>query len=79
MAVKKYPVSPKAEKIAGKPVVYNMDAVEPPNRVTDFEVAYNTKPFYTDAIGLLNKAKKGLNAKSALDFLSLSGFTQDVS
>ena len=45
--------------------------------VSDFEVGYNIRPKYTDAISLLNSSKKGLDAKTALDFLSLSGFTQD--
>ena len=59
------------------PVVYNMDPIGPPSIVSDFEVGYNYRPFYTDDISLLNRSKKGLNAKAALDFLSLSGFTQD--
>jgi len=46
--------------------------------VADFEAGYNVRqPFYTDDISLLNRSKRGLNAKLALDFLSLSGFTQD--
>src|ERR1700722_13938462 len=45
--------------------------------VSDFEVTYARKPYYNDAINLLKKSKAGLNAKSALDFLELSGFTQD--
>lgn len=40
-------------------------------------VVYGYKPFYTDDISLLNRSKQGLNAKAALDFLALSGFTQD--
>ena len=46
-------------------------------RAAEQEVIYNYQPFYTDNISLLNKSKKGLNASSAIDFLSLSGFTQD--
>jgi len=46
--------------------------------LNDFEVPYNTyKQFYDNDISLLTRSKKGLNAKAALDFLSLSGFTQD--
>ena len=41
------------------------------------EVAYYYKPLYTDDVSLLTCSKKGLNAKAALDFLSLSGFSQD--
>ncbi|HEY8927549.1 MAG TPA: antitoxin Xre/MbcA/ParS toxin-binding domain-containing protein [Mucilaginibacter sp.] len=44
----------------------------------DFEAPYKTgKWFYDDDISLLAQSKKGLSAKAALDFLSLSGFTQD--
>jgi putative toxin-antitoxin system antitoxin component (TIGR02293 family) len=45
--------------------------------VSDFEVAYERKPYYNDAISLLKKSKEGLRPKAALDFLELSGFTQD--
>lgn len=45
--------------------------------VSDFEGVYTRQPKYTDAISLLNTSKKGLEAKTALEFLSLSGFTQD--
>ena len=47
--------------------------------VAEFEVPYAVgRPHhYTDDINLLAQSKKGLNAKAALDFLSLSGFTQD--
>jgi putative toxin-antitoxin system antitoxin component (TIGR02293 family) len=56
-------------------------AYTPDNKITsfsDFEVVYNVyKPFYADDISLLTSSKKGLNAKAAIDFISLSGFTQD--
>jgi putative toxin-antitoxin system antitoxin component (TIGR02293 family) len=45
--------------------------------VSDFLVPYQTRYNYSDDVSLLNRSKKGLDAKSALDFLSLSGFTQD--
>src|ERR1700756_1785736 len=45
--------------------------------VSDFEVSYERKPYYNDAISLLKKSKEGLKAKTALEFLELSGFTQD--
>jgi len=47
--------------------------------VAEFEMPYAiAKPHsYTDDINLLAQSKKGLNAKAALEFLSLSGFTQD--
>jgi len=47
------------------------------NRVSEPELIYNYQPFYTDDISLLKKSKTGLEAKAALDFLFLSGFTQD--
>lgn len=46
-------------------------------RVSEPELIYGYKPFYTDDISLLAQSKKGLMANAALDFLSLSGFTQD--
>jgi putative toxin-antitoxin system antitoxin component (TIGR02293 family) len=45
--------------------------------VAEAQVLYNYQPFYSNTISLLNNAKRGLNAKAALDFLSLSGFTQN--
>ena len=46
--------------------------------VNEPAAAYNTyQPFYRNDISLLTQSKKGLRAKAALDFLSLSGFTQD--
>ncbi|HEY8780186.1 MAG TPA: MbcA/ParS/Xre antitoxin family protein [Mucilaginibacter sp.] len=59
-----------------KEVRYNYDSAEPVLHFSEPELVYY-KPFYTDDISLLNRSKKGLNAKAALDFLSLSGFTQD--
>jgi putative toxin-antitoxin system antitoxin component (TIGR02293 family) len=47
------------------------------SKLSEPEVIYGYRPLYTDDISLLNHSKKGLNAKAALDFLSLSGFTQD--
>lgn len=57
------------------PVIYK--DFEKVSYVSDFEGVYNRQPKYTDAISLLNRSKSGLDAKTALDFLSLSGFTQD--
>ena len=45
--------------------------------VSEPEILYNYRPSFTDDISLLTRSKKGLNAKAALDFLSLSGFTQE--
>lgn len=47
------------------------------NYVSDLMMPYNRMPSYNNAIDLLALSKKGLDAKKALDFLSLSGFTQD--
>ncbi len=88
MAVKK--IKPDSNSASGKvsepEVVYKTkNAVAGTGNKTDLgvtraaeqQVMYNYQPFYTDNISLLNKSKKGLNASSAIDFLSLSGFTQD--
>ena len=56
---------------------YVIDEAETYGRVSELEVIYGYQPFYADDISLLNNSKKGLNAKAALDFLSISGFTQD--
>jgi putative toxin-antitoxin system antitoxin component (TIGR02293 family) len=86
MAVSKYKITPKAKytgavnkKSTSKPdkkhVAYSFaDTV---SYVSDREMVYNYKPFYTDDVSLLKQSKKGLNAKAALDFLALSGFTQN--
>ena len=64
--------APKARK---KNITYSFpDTV---SYASDIEMIYNYKPFYTDDISLLTQSKKGLNAVAALDFLTLSGFTQD--
>jgi len=90
MVVRKYKITPKANKDDsanqvspeenGKKkrshVVYNTEGI-PPLYAAEQEIIYNYQPFYTDDISLLTRSKKGLNAKAALDFLSLSGFTQD--
>ena len=57
----------------GSDIKANLDIAS----AAEHEVIYSYKPFYADNISLLNKSKKGLNASSAIDFLSLSGFTQD--
>jgi putative toxin-antitoxin system antitoxin component (TIGR02293 family) len=59
-----------------KPVVYNTCEDENIHLLAEPEVLYGYQPFYSNTISLLNSAKRGLNAKAALDFLSLSGFTQ---
>ena len=76
MAAKKNLTAPGKQKKT-QPVAYNTDDTGAPSRLSDFEVIYNYQPFYIDDISLLTISKKGLNAKAALDFLSLSGFSQD--
>lgn len=49
----------------------------PPSVVAEPEVVYGYKRFYNDDISLLSHSKKGLSPKAALDFISMSGFTQD--
>lgn len=69
--------SPVKHKVKQKQTVtYNTDDATVPNRLSDYEVIYNYKPFFTDDISLLSSSKKGLKAGAALDFLSLSGFSQ---
>jgi putative toxin-antitoxin system antitoxin component (TIGR02293 family) len=73
MAAKKPTSIDKSSSSKKEPKLYKAD--ENISMLSDFEVTY--KPLYHDDISLLNRSKKGLNAKVALDFLSLSGFTQD--
>ena len=86
MAAKKYKVTPTekrativlpAKKGGKKYINYSNDHINLADRVSEPEVAYGYRSLYTDDISLLNQSKKGLDAKAALDFLSLSGFTQD--
>jgi putative toxin-antitoxin system antitoxin component (TIGR02293 family) len=65
------------KRASKKRVIYPKDQPEPVHYFSEPEIIYNYQPFYTNDISLLNNSKKGLNAKAALDFLSLSGFTQD--
>lgn len=63
---------------AKNPKPYKADAVAKVSVANDFEMPYKGyQSFYADDISLLARSKKGLSAKAALDFLSLSGFTQD--
>ena len=55
---------------------YNTDGL-PSGILAEPAVSYNYRPAYTNDINLLMRSKQGLNAKAALDFISLSGFTQD--
>ena len=86
MAIRKYKVTQKVQKTdevkeipskkaVKKNVAYTDDIKL--GRMSEPEIIYGYKPFYSDDISLLNRSKKGLSAKAALDFLSLSGFTQD--
>jgi putative toxin-antitoxin system antitoxin component (TIGR02293 family) len=83
MAIRKYKATQETDgvkenpskKVVKKNVAYTDDIKL--GRLSEPEAIYGYKPFYADDISLLNRSKKGLNAKAALDFLSLSGFTQD--
>jgi putative toxin-antitoxin system antitoxin component (TIGR02293 family) len=55
---------------------YNTDGL-PSGLLAEPEVFYGYRPAYTNDISLLMRSKEGLNAKAALDFISLSGFTQN--
>lgn len=78
MKSKKSPDNTEFKNAPSKPYpVFDEDA-QPPLVFNDFEVPYKRyKSLYADDVSLLMQSKKGLNAKVALDFLSLSGFTQD--
>src|SRR5271154_3499789 len=86
MAAKKYKTTPTgkkatvvlpAKKDGKKYFSYSNDDINHADRVSEPEVPYGYRSLYSDDISLLNQSKKGLDAKAALDFLSLSGFTQD--
>ena len=86
MAAKKYKVTPTGKKTTvslpakrgGKKYIsYSDGDINRADIISEPEVAYGYKSLYNDDISLLNQSKKGLDAKAALDFLSLSGFTQD--
>ena len=85
MALKKHTVSKNKTDDASKVVLkgaskkcatYTTDD-NMPSIAAEPEVAYGYRSFYANDINLLTRSKQGLNAKAALDFLSLSGFTQD--
>lgn len=63
-----------AAKKKSKP--YDTDGL-PSGLLAEPAVSYNYRPAYANDINLLMRSKQGLNAKAALDFISLSGFTQD--
>ena len=54
---------------------YTKTGVGNKNLVNEQAIAYQS--LYANPISLLNSSKKGLDAKAALDFISLSGFTQE--
>lgn len=54
---------------------YTKSGVSNKNLVNDQAVFYQS--LYANPISLLNSSKKGLEAKAALDFINLSGFTQE--
>ncbi len=54
---------------------YTKTGVSNKNLVNDQAVVYQS--LYANPISLLTSSKKGLDAKAALDFINLSGFTQE--
>jgi putative toxin-antitoxin system antitoxin component (TIGR02293 family) len=74
---KKAPVALPVKTGGKKYFSYNDDDIYRADRVSEPEVPYGYRSLYSDDISLLNQSKRGLDAKAALDFLSLSGFTQD--
>ena len=65
----KAPSKEKATATYTKPDVANK------NLLNEAAVAY--QPLYANPISLLTSSKKGLAAKAAIDFLNLSGFSQE--
>ncbi|WCT13914.1 antitoxin Xre/MbcA/ParS toxin-binding domain-containing protein [Mucilaginibacter jinjuensis] len=74
-----------SKKTTAKKAVYKTETHISKNMVNDYAVAYVTTdpgvdaaayhPFYANQVALLTSSKKGLEAKAALDFLNLSGFS----
>ena len=54
---------------------YRKTSVGNKNLLNEQAVVYQS--LYANPISLLNSSKKGLDAKAALDFINLSGFTQE--
>ncbi len=64
-----------------KPANYIVPDNETISMVNDYAVAYNSKPSlyhasFANPVALLSSSKKGLEAKAAIDFINLSGFSQ---
>lgn len=56
-------------------ITYADNSVKSKNILNDAAVAYRI--LYSNPISLLTSSKKGLDAKAAMDFLNLSGFSQE--
>jgi len=63
-------------KTGSKSKPYDLNPIQS-GFLAEAEVAYNLRPSYSSDMQLLNRSKAGLSPKAALDFLSISGFTQD--
>ena len=72
--MKKADTISKAKSSLKKTVAYHDN--ETASVVGEPQLIYNYRPAYNNDISLLSRSKTGLAAKAALDFLSLSGFTQ---
>lgn len=76
MSKKKTTSKAAADKVsAGEKTTRIAANINPQNTIQEPHVAY--QPLYANPISLLTGSKKGLAAKAALDFLDLSGFSQD--
>lgn len=74
-----------SKKSTPKKAVYQTETSVSKNMVNDYAEAYVKTvngvdaaayhPFYANEVALLTSSKKGLDAKAALDFLNLSGFS----
>lgn len=62
-------------KSNGKEKVVGIHVDDSKNLLNDAAVAYQI--LYANPISLLTSSKKGLDAKAAIDFISLSGFNQE--
>jgi putative toxin-antitoxin system antitoxin component (TIGR02293 family) len=59
------------------PVIYNTGETGSNLIASDYELIYGHRQHYIDDVSLLRSSKKGLDAKAALDFILLSGFSHD--
>ncbi|RYE28935.1 MAG: DUF2384 domain-containing protein [Sphingobacteriaceae bacterium] len=71
----KHTVSSKVSSKGKVAASYTKSRISNRSLVNESIIAYHS--LYANPISLLNSSKKGLDAKAALDFITLSGFTQE--